>query len=566
MAQGNYWQKVIAREALKALGPHDYCGVIHWTGREDWLWGNPLGLAKVGPNRRVMMRRLSRMTPGDMPNFDPSMRLAAGGFAQVTDAAVRHMIIISDGDPNAASRASLKALRDLNVKVTTVAVGTHGPAGHTELQRIASVTGGKYYVVKNPKALPRIYNREARRVARPLVKEGKFSPQLRARHEILQGIDGSLPPITGFVLTSVKHNPLVEVLMTSPVPVGDLNNTILATWTYGLGRTAVLTTDAGAQWAKQWQSGWQHYDRLFGQLVRWSMRPTGDTGQYAVATQTENGRIRVVVHAMDENDDLLNFLEISGAAVGPKMDSHEFALRQVAPGRYVGDFPADQQGSYFVTLLPGSGQTPIRTGINVPYSSEYRNRETNLPLLNSLATQEPTGGEVGRILQTTLSPDDVPQDTELSSFRHDLAKAFSSQDIWPLLVLTASCVFFGDIFVRRVTVNLDWVTPSWERLRSRITGHDLEVQKDERFERLRSRKAEISNRIDERRSATRLESNDTDEVVSMDVLDADMAKPAERRGAVSTSQEIRPEQEKEDYTSRLLKAKEQALKNRKNKT
>ena len=31
MAQGNYWQKVIGQEALKALGPMDYCGLVHWA-------------------------------------------------------------------------------------------------------------------------------------------------------------------------------------------------------------------------------------------------------------------------------------------------------------------------------------------------------------------------------------------------------------------------------------------------------------------------------------------------------------------------------------------------------
>ena len=51
MAQGNFWQKKIGEEALKALGPQDFCGVIHWNGKEEWLWGNPQGLVQVGPSR-----------------------------------------------------------------------------------------------------------------------------------------------------------------------------------------------------------------------------------------------------------------------------------------------------------------------------------------------------------------------------------------------------------------------------------------------------------------------------------------------------------------------------------
>ena len=53
MAEGNYWQKVIADEAIKALGPQDYCGVLHCERHgEQWLWKH--GLVEVGeqPRRR----------------------------------------------------------------------------------------------------------------------------------------------------------------------------------------------------------------------------------------------------------------------------------------------------------------------------------------------------------------------------------------------------------------------------------------------------------------------------------------------------------------------------------
>ena len=52
IAEGNYWQKVIAREALKPLGPMDYCGLIHWgPGKEEWLWREK-AIGAAGPHRR----------------------------------------------------------------------------------------------------------------------------------------------------------------------------------------------------------------------------------------------------------------------------------------------------------------------------------------------------------------------------------------------------------------------------------------------------------------------------------------------------------------------------------
>src|SRR5690606_25178718 len=100
--------------------------------------------------------------------FDPSMRMALAGLSSVK-AAIKHVIIISDGDPIAPTPGIISQFQRAKIQISTVAVGTHGPPGHATLQSIAQATGGKYYVVTNPKALPKIYQREARRVARPLI-------------------------------------------------------------------------------------------------------------------------------------------------------------------------------------------------------------------------------------------------------------------------------------------------------------------------------------------------------------------------------------------------------------
>ena len=266
MADGNYWQKIIAREALKALGPQDYCGVIHWNGREEWLWGQ--GLMQVGQYRDQMLARLNRMTPGDMSDFEPAMVIAKQGFDKVPALAVKHMIIISDGDPSPPSSSILNKLKNMQVTVSTVGVGTHGQPESRCLSAIATATGGKYWEVKNASALPRIFQREARRVARPLIWE-KFpvNPRVRFPHEILSGISDPLPPIKGFVLTDKKENPLVETLLVSPEPAGDKNNTVLASWTYGLGKAAVFTSDAGTRWTGGWVNK-ELYDKIFGQMIR----------------------------------------------------------------------------------------------------------------------------------------------------------------------------------------------------------------------------------------------------------------------------------------------------------
>ena len=102
-----------------------------------------------------------------MPDFDSALKLAMSGLKTVP-ASLKHMIVISDGDPTPASSGILGQYTSAKIKISTVAVGSHGPAGSNELKRIANKTGGNYYVVQNASALPKIFMREARRVARPL--------------------------------------------------------------------------------------------------------------------------------------------------------------------------------------------------------------------------------------------------------------------------------------------------------------------------------------------------------------------------------------------------------------
>ncbi len=517
MAQGNHWQKVVGHEALKALGPADYCGVVHWNdtkGNDDWLWKqNNRGLIRIGGQQKNLLGRLDRMTPGDMPQFEPAMKLALAEF-NACQAAVKHMICISDGDPSPPSPATLAAYKRANIAITTVAVGTHGPAGSTPLQQIANATGGKYYVVTNAKALPRIYQREARKVAKPLIKDlpGGVSPQIDYPHEMLSGIEGGLPPITGYVMTTVKENPLVEVsIRVRGAGIEEENNTILASWTYGLGRSVVFTTDAGKRWANSWTE-WPNYDKFFSQLVRWSMRPVNEQGEFTVATDIKDGKVRVVITAVDkeQEDEFLNFLSMSATAVGPDMQPFDVAVKQVAPGRYIGEFPADAAGNYFLTVNPGQKKDsqdrfgPIRTGISVPYSSEFRERETNLALLKQLASLKPRGGQEGIVATGDLGE---PQGLleQFNTFRHNLAKAISSQDAWQWFLLLGAVLFFADVFVRRVAFSYEWIAPLVTFVQQKILRRTIDQAAETRMERLRSRKQQVGGQIDELRAAARFD-------------------------------------------------------------
>lgn len=567
MPQANYWQKRIAFESIKMLGSRDYCGLVRWNGNDSWLWGQSQGgMIRVGPSRRMMLARVDQMTIGDMPAFDGGMKLAATAFANV-QAAVKHMIIISDGDPTPPSRQTLQLFKQQKVKISTVAVGSHGILGSQEMQRIATFTGGKYYEVKSANALPKIYQQETRRIARPLVYEppAPLTPVLVSEHEIVDGLEDGVPPISGFVLTSVKQNPLVQVILQSPLPASEKNSTVLASWKYGAGKAAAFTTDAGHRWASAW-TGWDGYDKFFSQLVRWSMRPTDDSGNFSIATNVRDESTQVIITALDQDESFLNDLAMSGTVIKPDMTTAPFRIEQTAPGRYVGEFPTKLAGSYLLAINTGSNRSPLRSGVNVGYSSEYRDHQTNMALLRTMAELAPKDAPSGTLIEKGL---DAPSEQllALDPFRRDLPPAVSNQSVWPWLIVVGSCIFLGDVFVRRVQLSLAWIVPWLAAVKARVLGRRVAAPVTQTMERLRTKKQEIGEQIERHRASRRYETKETEPgglESAPTATEAARPQPHPPQDVPQKSSDEPEQPAEESYTERLLKAKRQVWKERGN--
>ena len=104
MPEGNYWGRRVAEATIETLHPNDFVGMVEF----DWdafrgddenagcVWVLPM--QRVG-DRKAAFAATAALTYGDMPDFDPSMELAIAGLAE-TPAAMRQIIVISDGDPS----------------------------------------------------------------------------------------------------------------------------------------------------------------------------------------------------------------------------------------------------------------------------------------------------------------------------------------------------------------------------------------------------------------------------------------------------------------------------------
>jgi len=145
---------------------------------------------------------INQCEPSDMPSFQSIMTMGLAGL-KASDAAAKHMIIISDGDPSPPTPDLVDQFLAEKISVSTVVINPHGGEDISGMQVLASVTGGRHYLVMDPNELPSIFIKEAKTLKRSMIQNGTFVPAVEFSSPALKGID-ALPPLHAYVLTTPK--------------------------------------------------------------------------------------------------------------------------------------------------------------------------------------------------------------------------------------------------------------------------------------------------------------------------------------------------------------------------
>jgi len=140
--EGNVWAKRIAKEAIRVLGAQDEAGVLIYSPQGD-QWVFPLTPASEYEH---MVTLINQCEPSDMPSFDSIMQMGFTGL-KASDAAAKHMIIISDGDPSPPTPNLVQQFRDEKISVSTVVINPHGGEDIEAIKLLATTTGGRHYLV-----------------------------------------------------------------------------------------------------------------------------------------------------------------------------------------------------------------------------------------------------------------------------------------------------------------------------------------------------------------------------------------------------------------------------------
>lgn len=473
MPQGNYWGKKVAIAAVNTLSRLDLLGILsyNWEGASDWVYA----LAPVGEKKKVIAA-VEQMQMGDMPSLHDHLQQAYDALVKC-DAAQKHVIVITDGDPREPTPQLLKQLADAKITCSGVCIYPHSPADKRSLQRMAMATSGRYYDVTDPTALPQIFIKEAQVVRRALIIEETFTPQIAfGLSEILKGVSPPLPALDGYVVTGPKGGLSQLVLTTQQA------DPLLATCQSGLGRVVAFTSSADSRWAGPWLQ-WPDYARFWEQVVRWAGRPA-QSADCEIFTDVEGQQATVNVEAFDAEGKFLQFAAIDGQILTPEMESTPLQLTQIGPGQYAGRFQVPASGSYIVNLQ--YRKTGLEEGtrlanaiVTVPFAPEFRDLSDNAPLLEEVSRM--TGGRV------------LPSDPNAANL-YDYAGLSFPQTHLPLLrplMLIWIGIFLLDVATRRVVLD---VRSALRRAKAWLTSATRRVE-DPTITRLRTTRQKLRQQL-----------------------------------------------------------------------
>lgn len=447
-------QQQIANEAailgMRSLSRLDQIAVIAFSGSNDIIV--PLSHCS---DPDTIAKRIRSIGSGGGTNLFPAIEAAHAELAR-SPASVRHVIILTDGetmgDPMEGMAHAIALQRD-GITLSTISIGDF--ANDQLLVHLAQLGGGNWYNVRSKDSfavLPKIFIKEAQTIRRSLIWEGDpFQPVLGDLSDSLRGMPPSLPPISGYVVTTDRGG-----LSTIPLR-GPENDPILAQWQHGLGRVTAFTSDATSRWNSGWIN-WPNLAPFWKQQLRWTMRPTGDPNA-RITIEQDADRARIIVELFDDAGERLNFAQLAGTIIPPSSGSpgraspaRSITLRQVGPGRYESVADIAEPGVHLISLryeraapsgTTGADQSlarTLRTAIIRRSGDEVRRTSPDLPLLTRIARE--TGG---RVIPLT------PAGADLWS-RERTTMPLSARFFWLLIVLASIGIFLTDVAARRVEI------------------------------------------------------------------------------------------------------------------
>jgi uncharacterized membrane protein/uncharacterized protein YegL len=280
--------RVAAIGVIDNLRAVDMVGVLIFDN--SFQWAVPIRKAE---DRSVIKRLVAGITPDGGTQIAPALS-EAYRRTQPVRATFKHIVLLTDGISEEGDSINL-AKEAAGERVTISTVGLGQDVNRAYLEKIASFAKGKSYFLNDPSGLEQILLKDVMEHTGSTAIEKPVVPVAMKETDLLEGVDmASAPPLKGYVKFVTK--PTAETVLSL-----EQRDPLLARWQYGLGRSAVFSSDAKARWASNWVV-WGSFDRFWGNVLR-DLLPHTQTGESRLEYDSANGDLvaeyRLANHAVE---------------------------------------------------------------------------------------------------------------------------------------------------------------------------------------------------------------------------------------------------------------------------
>jgi uncharacterized protein YegL len=407
--------RLAAIGVVENLRPIDSVGVLIFDNSFQWA----VNLRKAD-DRAAIKRLIAGITPDGGTQIAPALTEAYQKIVGQS-AAYKHIVLLTDGISEEGDTMTLTK-QAVNSHVTISTVGLGQDVNRAFLEKVAESAQGKSYFLNEPSGLEQILLRDVEEHTGSTAVEKPIVAKVVKQSQVLDGVEmESAPPLKGYVRFEAR--PTADKLVDA-----DKDDPLLVEWQYGLGRSAVFTSDAKNRWAANWVN-WPGFDRLWTNISR-DLLPHAPASEATADFDRANNELVVEYRLARGMDDPARIPDIY--ALGPNGFQAPLKVDKVAAGHYRGRLPIGQnQGLFRVRPVADSRAFPeVGFYRQEDEMTEYGN---NTELLRQIAAA--TGGRYNP------SPRQV-FDAGNRSIR-------ATMEIWPGLLALALVLNLAELVLRK---------------------------------------------------------------------------------------------------------------------
>ncbi|HWC95396.1 MAG TPA: VWA domain-containing protein [Candidatus Sulfopaludibacter sp.] len=407
--------RLAAIGVVENLRPMDTVGVLIFDN--SFQWAVPIRKAE---DRATIKRLIAGITPDGGTQIAPALTEAYQRILPQT-AIYKHIVLLTDGISEEGDSMNLTKEAIVN-HVTISTVGLGQDVNRAFLEKVASSAEGKSYFLNDPTGLEQILLRDVEEHTGVTAVEKSITPRVLKQAEILDGVGiDTAPALRGYV--RFQSRPTSDAILEA-----DRGDPLLVRWQYGLGRSAVFTSDAKNRWAEKWVT-WPGFDKLWANIFR-DMLPHAPRTETSADYDRASGDL-VVEYRLSKNvPDPATLPDIF--VIGPNGFQEPLKVSKVAAGHYRGSLPiGPNQGLFRVR--------PVSDSAAFPEVGFYRQEEemteygNNTQLLRQIASA--TGGRFNPAARQVFDSAGRSIPTIM--------------DLWPLLLALAILLNLTELMLRK---------------------------------------------------------------------------------------------------------------------